>query len=60
MALFNETWGFTPWTSNSVTGAYLNGRCDWTNVTSASDLTLPTCTLGMLVKYLSFTFTFTI
>lgn len=45
---FNESWGFKPWLEDSSSGIYLPGRCDWSNVTSSSDLTLPTCYYGKL------------
>eukprot|EP01035_Chromulina_nebulosa_P017802 gene17802-23410_t len=35
---FDETWGYSTKESH-----YVNGRCDWTNVKHASDLTLPDC-----------------
>ena len=39
---FDTTWGY----SNAVNSDYLVGSCDWSNVESATDLTLPTCTMG--------------
>lgn len=39
---FNETWAF-PAYSNSTGEIYLEGRCDWSDVLSADDLTLPSC-----------------
>ena len=39
-ATFDETWGYT--TTNY---RFLRGECDWSKVTSASDLTLPTCNM---------------
>lgn len=39
---FDETWGYTSYDSTSG-DAYLEGVCDWSNVTSTDDLTLPTC-----------------
>jgi hypothetical protein len=44
---FNGTWGW-PEYDVSNGGAYLYGRCDWSAVTSVTDLTLPNCTMGEL------------
>jgi hypothetical protein len=41
---FNSTWGYPAYDPASR-AAYLNGKCDWSPVKSASDLTLPTCTI---------------
>lgn len=42
---FNSTWGYP--TYNRASGAaYLNGKCDWSGVASAEDLTLPDCSFG--------------
>ena len=44
---FDETWAFTEY--NKASGAaYLDGVCDWSQVNGVSDLTLPTCTLGLI------------
>ena len=42
---FDESWGYPEY--NKASGAaYLNGVCDWSGVTSSSDLTLPGCDWG--------------
>ena len=38
---FDDTWDFP--TFDEERSLYVQGVCDWTNVTSAEDLTLPTC-----------------
>ena len=44
---FDETWGFTEY--NKASGAaYLNGKCDWSNVAGSGDLTMPTCTMDVI------------
>jgi len=38
----DETWGYSEY--NRFNGAaYINGRCDWSNIKDPSDLTLPSC-----------------
>jgi hypothetical protein len=45
---FDPTWGYTAYDKYDL-ASYLNGRCDWSNVTDAEyDLTLPTCTRGIV------------
>jgi hypothetical protein len=39
---FDDTWGWS-----SANNRYTEGRCDWSNVSSVDDLTLPTCTMGL-------------
>jgi hypothetical protein len=39
---FDETWGYLDYDPTDL-ASYLPGRCDWSNVKSASDLTLPLC-----------------
>ena len=39
---FDETWGYPEYDRTSG-AAYLEGRCDWSKVTSNDDLTLPEC-----------------
>jgi hypothetical protein len=44
---FDATWdwpGYNPYSG----AAYLYGDCDWSDVSSAADLTLPTCEMGEL------------
>jgi hypothetical protein len=42
---FDETWGYPEY--NKADGAaYLPGRCDWSKVSSSSDLTLPECDMS--------------
>ena len=44
---FDETWAFTEY--NKASGAaYLNGKCDWSNVAGSGDLTMPTCTMDVI------------
>ncbi len=44
---FDETWGYTEY--NKASGAaYLNGVCDWSKVAGSGDVTLPTCTMGVV------------
>ena len=38
---FDTTWGFS--TNN---GRYTVGRCDWSNVSDVTDMTLPVCEMG--------------
>jgi hypothetical protein len=41
---FDESWAYPKWTVQALsTGAYLAGVCDWTAVTSVTDLALPVC-----------------
>ena len=42
---FDESWGYPAFDRTSG-AAYVPGICDWSNVSSVSDLTLPTCTFG--------------
>lgn len=42
---FDESWGYPSFDKYSG-AAYLNGRCDWSDINSSRDLTLPNCTLG--------------
>lgn len=39
---FDETWGYAPY-NEDLGAVYLQGRCDWSLVNGAEDLTLPTC-----------------
>ena len=46
---FDETWAFTEY--NKASGAaYLNGKCDWSDVAGSGDLTLPTCTMDVICE----------
>jgi hypothetical protein len=40
---FDETWGYDYSDPKAI---YLKGRCDWSEVTSVEDLTLPVCNVG--------------
>ena len=47
MTKFVESWAYPVYSPSMMTyGAYLNGVCDWSGVTDASDLTLPVCSYG--------------
>jgi hypothetical protein len=39
---FNTTWGY----DYGANAFYLAGKCDWSDVSSADDLTLPTCDMS--------------
>jgi hypothetical protein len=39
---FDEAWGYTAWDKYDG-DVYLNGRCDWSEVSDVEDLTLPSC-----------------
>ncbi len=41
---FDTTWDYPAY--NGVVAPHLDGICDWSAVTSSSDLTLPSCTFG--------------
>jgi hypothetical protein len=46
---FDDTWDYPDY--DGVTAPHLDGKCDWSAVTSTSDLTLPTCTIGKCTTF---------